>query len=60
MEEKAALDACRGGTAMCLEMQLQTAPWGENHCQPRKETPSSAEWENWKRKTCPMPKETNA
>lgn len=45
MEEKAALDACRGGTAKCLEMQLQTALWGENHGQPRTETPSSAERE---------------
>lgn len=39
------LDACRGGTAKRLEMQLRTALWGENHCQPRQETPSSAERE---------------
>lgn len=45
MEEKAALEACRGGTAKCLEMQLQTALWGEKHSQPRTETPSSAERE---------------
>lgn len=39
------LDACRGGTAKRLEMQLRTALWGEKHCQPRQETPSSAERE---------------
>lgn len=39
------LDVCRGGTAKRLEMQLRTALGGENHCQPRQETPSSAERE---------------
>lgn len=45
IERGTSATACRGGTAKCLEMPLQTAPWGENHCQSGKETPCTAERE---------------